>query len=918
MRIYIRAALGMIILGLFIGQTAKSQIVFGSGESDKITGMVEDQNRVSIPYATVLLVNPADSTVVQHTQSGEQGWFQIEKYGATNKWLQVHALGYYTETMTLTAPLKPVYVFKMREDPKEIAAVRIEARRRGMKIVGDTVKYNIKAYLTGNERSLGDLLAQLPGLKVSESGRVTAQGKPVEKILFNGRDLFGTNVTMATQHVSADVADSVSVIHGYSEYDLRKGFESSDKTVIDVAVKPSMWNKLTGEVEVGYGYKHVYTGRAMAMYIGQKHMFAGVAATNRNTGNPSFSGADFLGLQGGMDNMQNLPSNTLLWQLASPPRDSYRLRTAFGSLYYTYNKPDTVKVNAGLLVAEGKVGTRSSTDYHVLHGLDSGQTLSTQDSRLSYYRGVFGMLGISYTPNRYQLWRYAIASTLSQEHDDHLAGDLLVSRVLQSAELTTNSPFYLQQDLMGNIKLGKHLLEAKFTHSYLKEKPSYGLKSDSLILPLVAPMAGGLHRVDHLSTTQDHQLKGALSTKFRLVENQFLEVGLRSSTALRRFTSEFSSPDGVIADRTIPNIGRLTSSNDADLLRTTTTLLLAWRKTKGFVRFSLEGDANLLAYRYSQIVHTEPLNAQPYLTFGGSLDFNFTQQNRLSLSAGLRRQETQLDWVLEGYVPMSYRVLRYRDFSRSFTHITLEPYASVGGRLSDEEGTWSLYGSVDYSRDEDFSQSGLRWGLLTLYAPYATTHGHRGRASLRGNYQVGAFWNLSGWASLSARKGEAVYGGAFSQHRQGGVDLSASVRSSYSTPFNVGISGQWARTGFGIAESPLWFSESWNCEARLIYKRNPIRATLTFGYEQPESLLNARADWVADAEFTYTFWKGMSVILVGRRLLNLDESQWREVDFGTLYQTERVYSRIPGYVMVKLRWEFGKPSSERRAVVIMR
>ena len=917
MRIYIRAALGMIILGLFIGQTAKSQIVFGSGESDKITGMVEDQNRVSIPYATVLLVNPADSTVVQHTQSGEQGWFQIEKYGATNKWLQVHALGYYTETMTLTAPLKPVYVFKMREDPKEIAAVRIEARRRGMKISGDTVKYNIKAYLTGNERSLGDLFAQLPGLKVSESGRVTAQGKPVEKILFNGRDLFGTNVTMATQHVSADVADSVSVIHGYSEYGLRKGFESSDKTVIDVAVKPSMWNKLTGEVEVGYGYKHVYTGRAMAMYIGQKHMFAGVAATNRNTGNPSFSGADFLGLQGGMDNMQNLPSNTLLWQLASPPRDSYRLRTAFGSLYYTYNKPDTVKVNAGLLVAEGKVGTRSSTDYHVLHGLDSGQTLSTQDSRLSYYRGVFGMLGISYTPNRYQLWRYAIASTLSREQDDHLAGDLLVSRVLQSAELTTNSPFYLQQDLMGNIKLGKHLLEAKFTHSYLNEKPAYGLKSDSLILPLLAPRVGGLHRVDHLSTTQDHQLKGALSAKFRLLESQFLEVGLRSSTVLRRFTSEFS-PDGTIADRAIPNIGRLTSSNDADLLRTTTTLLLAWRKTKGFVRFSLEGDANLLAYRYSQIVHTEPLNAQPYLTFGGSLDFNFTQQNRLSLSAGLRRQETQLDWVLEGYVPMSYRVLRYRDFSRSFTHITLEPYASVGGRLSDEEGTWSLYGSVDYSRDEDFSQSGLRWGLLTLYAPYATTHGHRGRASLRGNYQVGAFWNLSGWASLSARKGEAVYGGAFSQHRQGGVDLSASVRSSYSTPFNVGISGQWARTGFGIAESPLWFSESWNCEARLIYKRNPIRATLTFGYEQPESLLNARADWVADAEFTYTFWKGMSVILVGRRLLNLDESQWREVDFGTLYQTERVYSRIPGYVMVKLRWEFGKPSSERRAVVIMR
>jgi len=200
-------------------------------------GIVRDESDTPIAVAVVLTIQPRDSSIVTHTVTNTAGVFRIQGDLEGKYWLQVHQIGYVSHNVEVTLPLSTPLSIVLREDPKEIEAVRISGRRGGMTRKGDTVGYNLKAYATGMEKTLGDVLANLPGVKVSADGQVTAQGKEVSKILFNGRDYFGDNVAMATKNIDAQVADSVKVIQGYSEYDIFRGFRNVDKTVIDVGVK---------------------------------------------------------------------------------------------------------------------------------------------------------------------------------------------------------------------------------------------------------------------------------------------------------------------------------------------------------------------------------------------------------------------------------------------------------------------------------------------------------------------------------------------------------------------------------------------------------------------------------------------------------------------------------------------------------
>ena len=52
---------------------------------------------------------------------------------------------------------------------------------------GDTVSFNPAAFRDGSERNVEDLLKKMPGFKVSESGKISFNGKPVERVFLEGQ-----------------------------------------------------------------------------------------------------------------------------------------------------------------------------------------------------------------------------------------------------------------------------------------------------------------------------------------------------------------------------------------------------------------------------------------------------------------------------------------------------------------------------------------------------------------------------------------------------------------------------------------------------------------------------------------------------------------------------------------------------------
>src|SRR5690606_31815753 len=55
-------------------------------------------------------------------------------------------------------------------------------------IKGDTVEYDASSFVTEKNAKVEDLLKVLPGISVDASGKITAQGKTVEKVLVDGEE----------------------------------------------------------------------------------------------------------------------------------------------------------------------------------------------------------------------------------------------------------------------------------------------------------------------------------------------------------------------------------------------------------------------------------------------------------------------------------------------------------------------------------------------------------------------------------------------------------------------------------------------------------------------------------------------------------------------------------------------------------
>src|SRR5690606_27441794 len=99
----------------------------------------------------------------------------------------------------------------------------------------DTVVFNINSYKDGTERKIEDVLRKLPGIEINElSGIIKYKGKSIETVMLEGDDLFGSNYTLGTKNINADMVTEVEAIENYSENALLKGIEHSEKVALNL------------------------------------------------------------------------------------------------------------------------------------------------------------------------------------------------------------------------------------------------------------------------------------------------------------------------------------------------------------------------------------------------------------------------------------------------------------------------------------------------------------------------------------------------------------------------------------------------------------------------------------------------------------------------------------------------------------
>ena len=261
-----------------------------------IRGVVRDAiDREALPRVSVRLLTAKDSTYVTGTTGDNNGNFTLQPVAQGRYIAQFSFLGYQTQCVNV-APEQG----RTRYDMGEILLTTGDILLAEATVVGkapevvvkeDTVEFNADSYKTQPSAVVEDLLKRLPGVEVDETGKITANGKEVTKILLDGKEFFSDDPKVASKNIPVEMVQKLQVVDRKSDLARITGVDDGEEeTVINLTIKPGMNQGWFGEIQGGYGYRllnnpdgaspHRYQGGAMVNYIKDDDQFTLIANSN--------------------------------------------------------------------------------------------------------------------------------------------------------------------------------------------------------------------------------------------------------------------------------------------------------------------------------------------------------------------------------------------------------------------------------------------------------------------------------------------------------------------------------------------------------------------------------------------------------------------------------------------------------------
>jgi hypothetical protein len=159
--------------------------------------------------------------------------------------------------------------FVIDEAPLELKEVTVTAPK--IKLRGDTLDYLVEAFTDQNDRVIGDVLKKMPGIEVAPSGRISYQGKGINKFYIENLDLLKGRYGIATNNIAAKDVSTVQVLENHQPIKALQDRLYSESAAINLKLKESAKGTpaLTGMVGAGY-QPWLWNAELVSMYFAKQ------------------------------------------------------------------------------------------------------------------------------------------------------------------------------------------------------------------------------------------------------------------------------------------------------------------------------------------------------------------------------------------------------------------------------------------------------------------------------------------------------------------------------------------------------------------------------------------------------------------------------------------------------------------------
>ncbi len=272
--------------------------IMGSAQAPcAVKGIAADTTeKDNLENTSIVIINQKDSFLVKFTLSNSRGEFDITNLRPGNYILLLSYPHYadYAEEFVLDSLhlLKDFGRINMTLKSALLQEVIVNGKAAAVKIKGDTTEFNAGSYIIQPNSKVEDLLRQLPGIQVDRNGKITAQGKTVNKVLVDGEEFFGDDPTLVTRNIRGDMVDKIQLYDKKSDRAIFTGIDDGKREkTINVKLKEDKKNGYFGKILASYGTKKFHEAQAMINIFRGREKIAAYGAIS-NTGSLGLNSTD--------------------------------------------------------------------------------------------------------------------------------------------------------------------------------------------------------------------------------------------------------------------------------------------------------------------------------------------------------------------------------------------------------------------------------------------------------------------------------------------------------------------------------------------------------------------------------------------------------------------------------------------------
>ncbi len=341
-------------------------------QSHQLTGQITDSLQQALPNTNVIAspLNNPDAGIT-FSISSTKGQYKLNLADSTSYLIEITHLGFkkVNDTIQLSADLEKNY--QMQPSTTSLEEVIIQ-QEMAVVVKEDTITYRTDQFKTGEERKLRDILKKLPGLEVDKAGNVTVNGKPVTKLMVDGKTFFTGDEKLGVNNIPADAVDEVEALDNYSDVAFLKGLEDSDQLALNIKLKEGKKKFAFGDIQAGGGVEDRFLFHPKLFYYSPNTAINLIADVN-NIGQKSFTVQDYIDFEGGLG--LSLEDPSAYFSLYRDDFAQFLQNTDF-----VYNKNDFV---AGSI--SQRLGAKTNLDAYSIFNKSKQDQLNQQD--IAYQTG---------------------------------------------------------------------------------------------------------------------------------------------------------------------------------------------------------------------------------------------------------------------------------------------------------------------------------------------------------------------------------------------------------------------------------------------------------------------------------------------------------------------------------------------------